>query len=193
MAILTSEQALERLLAGNRRYATGRARRPNQNAERRAEICGGQLPFAVILGCSDSRVPPEIVLDQGLGDLFVLRVAGNVIDDMIVGTIEMAVTHLHAPLVMVLGHSQCGAVTAVVAGDELAGHLPDLARVLQPAVDSAREMEGDLLANAVKQNALMMASQLRGSRPVLAPLVAGGRLNIVAAQYDLESGVVEVI
>jgi carbonic anhydrase len=88
MAILTSEQALERLLAGNRRYATGRARRPNQNAERRAEICGGQLPFAVILGCSDSRVPPEIVLDQGLGDLFVLRVAGNVIDDMIVGTIE---------------------------------------------------------------------------------------------------------
>jgi carbonic anhydrase len=191
--IPTPEQALERLLAGNERFAAGRARRPRQDAARRAEVCGGQLPFAVVLGCADSRVPPEIVFDQGLGDLFVLRVAGNVIDDVLLGTIELAVTHLHTPLVMVLGHSQCGAVTAVVAEDELAGHLPDVARAIQPAVDAAGEMDGDLLANAVRVNAERTALRLRESRPILAPLVEAGSLSIVAAQYDLDRGTVKLI
>ena len=110
---LTPDQALTQLLRGNERFVAGWPDHPNQSARRRREVSdSGQQPFAIILSCSDSRVPPEIIFDQGLGDLFVIRVAGNIIDDAILGTIEYAVEHVHAPLVMVLGHDKCGAVTA---------------------------------------------------------------------------------
>jgi carbonic anhydrase len=187
------DRALERLLAGNAQYVGGRARQPRQSPTRREEVCGSQTPFAVVLGCSDSRVPPEIIFDQGLGDLFVLRVAGNVVDDIVLGSIEYAAVHLDVTLVMVLGHNQCGAVTATALGDGLEGHLPSLARAIQPAVDKASEMKGDLLDNAVKLHASKMASQLRESQPVLAPLVESGKLTVVAAHYDMESGVVKVL
>jgi carbonic anhydrase len=146
-----------------------------------------------VLGCADSRVPPEIIFDQGLGDLFVVRVAGNVVDVMVLGSIEYAAVHLEVKLVVVLGHSQCGAVTATALGDGLEGHLPSLARAIQPAVDEASAMDGDLLDNAVKHHASMMATQLRASQPVLAALVESGKLRIVAAHYDLASGVVKLL
>jgi carbonic anhydrase len=192
-AITTADDALERLLTGNARYVGGYARQPRQSPARRAEVCGSQLPFAVVLGCADSRVPPEIIFDQGLGDLFVLRVAGNVVDDMVLGSIEYAAVHLGATLVMVLGHTQCGAVTATALEDGLEGHITSLARAIQPAVDKASEMDGDLLDNAVKHHASMTAAQLCASQPLLAPLVEAGKLRIVAAHYDLASGVVKVL
>jgi carbonic anhydrase len=192
-SITTPDDALECLRKGNARYVGGYARHPRQGPERRAEVCASQTPIAVVLGCADSRVPPEVIFDQGLGDLFVLRVAGNVIDDMVLGSIEYAAVHLDTSLVMVLGHAQCGAVTATALGDGLEGHIDSLARAIQPAVDRASEMEGDLLANAIKQHASMTAAQLRGSQPLLAPLVESGKLKIVAAHYDLASGVVKVL
>lgn len=191
--ITTPDDALERLLQGNARYVGDRARHPHQSPARRAELSGSQAPMAVVLGCADSRVPPEIIFDQGLGDLFVLRVAGNVVDEMVLGSIEYAAVHLDVSLVMVLGHAQCGAVTATALGDGLEGHITSLARAIQPAVDRASEMDGDLLDNAVKHHASMMATQLRASQPLLAPLVESGKLQVVAAHYDLASGVVKVL
>ena len=186
----TADQALERLLAGNQRYVAARQEHPHQTPARRAELSGGQHPFAIVLGCADSRVPPEVIFDQGLGDLFVVRVAGNVVDDVVLGSIEYAAAHLHTPLIVVLGHSRCGAIGATVAGGELEGHLPDLAAAIQPAVDRARDLPGDLLDNAVVANATMVAQQLRSSEPVLSELVHAGKLKVVAARYDLDTGIV---
>ncbi len=189
----SSDEALAMLLGGNERYVTAQMNYPHQTGEARQSLAGGQSPFAIILGCADSRVPPTVVFDQGLGDLFVIRLAGNVVDDMALGSIEYAAAHLHTPLLVVLGHSNCGAVGATVAGGELDGHLPSLAAAIQPAVDSVKEAPGDLLANAVKANAKMVAEQLRTSEPVLAGLVKAGSLKVVAAEYDLESGRIEVL
>ncbi len=189
----SSEEALARLVAGNERYVNSQMDNPNQTTERRAELLGGQNPFAIVLGCADSRVPPEVIFDQGLGDLFVIRVAGNIIDDVVLGSIEYAAEHLHTPLMVVLGHSYCGAVGATVAGGDLEGHLPSLATAIQPAVDSVKGQEGDLVDNAVRANAKMVAEQLRSSTPVLSTLVEAGSLKVVAARYDLDSGKVDIL
>jgi carbonic anhydrase len=189
----TAEQAMERLMAGNKRYVASKQTHPHQTRERCVELSAGQYPFAVILGCADSRVPPEVIFDQGLGDLFVIRVAGNVLDDIVVGSVEYAAAHLHTPLIVVLGHARCGAVGATVAGGELEGHLPSLAEAIQPAVDQVKDLPGDLVDNAVRANARMVAEQLRSSQPVLSELVNAGALKIVAARYDLDTGVVELL
>ena len=189
----TADEAIERLIAGNQRYVTAKQSHPHQTPERRSELCEGQCPFAVILGCADSRVPPEVIFDQGLGDLFVIRVAGNIVDDGVLGSVEYAAEHLHTPLVVVLGHSNCGAVGATVAGGELEGHLPALAAAIQPAVDEVKDLPGDLVDNAVRANAKMVAGQLKASRPVLADLVHAGELKIVAARYDIDTGLVELL
>lgn len=189
----TSDEALAKLQAGNERYVASQLTHPNQTAERRAELGAGQHPFAIVLGCADSRVSPEVIFDQGLGDLFVIRVAGNIVDDVVLGSIEYAAEHLHTPLIVVLGHSKCGAVGATVAGGELEGHLPSLATAIQPAVDSVKDQEGDLLDNAVRANAKMVAEQLSSSDPVLSKLVEAGGLKVVAARYDLDSGKVDIL
>ena len=191
--MLTGDQAMERLVAGNKRYAMSKQTHPHQEPTRRAELCGGQNPFAVILGCSDSRIPPELIFDQGLGDLFVVRVAGNIIDDVVLGSIEYAASHLLTPLIMVLGHSQCGAIGATVAGNDLEGHLPNLASAIQPALDSMQGRPGDLVDNTAKANAKMVSEQLRQSTSVLSELVLKSNLKIVAAYYDLETGEVEIL
>ena len=185
--------ALSRLLAGNHRYVTGTVAHPNQTAGRRRTVASSQHPFAIILGCSDSRVPPEVVFDQGLGDLFVIRVAGNIADPAALGSIEYAAEHLGVGLVVVLGHSRCGAVDAAVKGGEAPGHIPVLVDAIMPAVEKTREQPGDRLDNAVKANALLVAEQLRTSDPVLSHLVHDGKLRVVAARYDLESGKVDVL
>jgi len=190
---MTGEQALRRLMAGNARYATSRLRHPHQTSKRRIELKDGQHPFAVVLGCADSRVPPEVIFDMGLGDLFVVRVAGNGIDDTVLSSIEYAALHLHAPLVMVLGHSQCGAVQAALGGIDLEGHLPTLVRAISPAVDKVMDQPGDIVNNAAKLNAKMVSERLRCSTPILSDLVHRGLLKIVAAYYDLGTGAVELL
>ena len=191
--ILTGKEALQRLLEGNRRYVGSRQTHPNQEPDRRLALRAGQHPFAVILGCADSRVPPEVIFDQGLGDLFVIRVAGNVLDDMILGSMEYAEIHLNTPLIMVLGHSRCGAVEATVEGGQMEGHISSLTSAIQPAVDRAKDRPGSLVNNAVKANAKMVAENLKTSGAHFTELVSAGRLLIVAAYYDLETGVVEIL
>lgn len=189
----THAEALALLMAGNHRYVTGEMTYPRQAAVDRQALIAGQSPFAVILGCADSRVPPNLIFDQGLGDLFVIRVAGNIVDDAILGSIEFALATLQTPLVMVLGHANCGAVQATLSGGELAGHLPSLAAAIQPAVDRVKDAPGDQLDQAIKANALNVADQLRHSQPILAGSVRAGQVRIVAAHYDLASGKVTVL
>lgn len=189
----TSDEAIARLMAGNARYVDTKMEHPRRTSERRKELAGGQQPFAIILGCADSRVSPTVLFDQGLGDLFVIRVAGNVADTAALASIEYAAAVLETPLLVVLGHSSCGAVGAAVAGGDLPGHLPDLVEMIQPAVDSVKDAGGDLLDNAVKANAKRVADQLATSQPVLAGLVKDGKLKVVAAEYFLEDGRVELL
>lgn len=189
----TSDQALSRLMEGNRRFVNSQATHPNQDSDRRIALGGGQAPIAAILACADSRVPPEVLFDEGLGDLFVVRVAGNIINDQLLGSLEYAAAHLDTPLIMVMGHTSCGAIGAVASGAELEGHIASLAGAIQPAVDKVKDMEGDLTDNAAREVARMTADQLRTSQPILADLVKAGKLKIVPAFYDLESGVVELL
>lgn len=156
-------------------------------------MTSGQNPVAVILGCSDSRVPPEIIFDQGLGDLFVVRLAGNILSRVALGSIEYAAAHLETSLVMVLGHSQCGAITAAAEGKPLEGNLPLVAAAIQPALEVARAEPGDLVTNAAKANSRLVAEQLMRSGPVLLGRINAGKLKIVGAYYDLETGAVQII
>lgn len=202
---------IERLLAGNVRWAEGRATHDNQDRDRRRETAQGQHPFAVVVGCADSRVPPEIVFDQGLGDLFVVRCAGNVLDDLALASIEYAVEHLGARTIVVLGHERCGAVQAALAGGELPGHLRYLARALAPHLEDVRrklpppafdEAEGahvppripaELLDQGVRANVAAIAGELGDCEPILAELAHTGELCIVGARYDLDTGKVEIL
>ncbi len=193
MNALSADQALKQLMEGNRRYVAAKVVHPNQDGARRSEVAGGQHPFAVILGCSDSRVPPEILFDQGIGDLFVVRVAGNIASSDVLGSIEYAAEHLGVALVMVLGHSKCGAVQATVKGGHAEGHVAGLLEAIAPALEAARKKPGDLAENTVTENVKLVMSQIEQSRPVLAELVSGGRLKVMGARYDLDSGRVELV
>lgn len=190
---LNGDQALERLMTGNTRFVTSGLRHPHQTNERRFELRDGQRPFAVILGCADSRVPPEVIFDQGLGDLFIVRVAGNIIDAVILGSIEYAASHLHTPLIMVLGHSQCGAVTAALFNENLEGNLSILAAAIRPALEYLNDRSGDIVNDTAKANARMVSGQLKEASPILSELVKEGKIKIVAAFYDLNTGAVEIL
>jgi carbonic anhydrase len=183
----TPDAALARLKTGNQHHVAHRYTHPHQTSVRQHELVAGQHPIAVILSCSDSRVPPEVVFDQGLGDLFVVRVAGNVAGDHELASIEYAVEHLHCPLVVVMGHASCGAVTAAVEGGHAPGHLPQLLHEIEPAVEKARGMPGDLVANTVKANVNEAVAHVRAS-PVLAEPLKSGALRVVGAVYSLDSG-----
>ncbi len=182
---------LTKLIEGNKRFVSMALSHPDQSTTQRLRLSTGQKPFAIVLGCSDSRVPPEVVFDQGLGDLFVIRVAGNVVDPVILASIEYAAGHLGSPLIVVLGHERCGAVHATAVGDEPHGHLGSLVELLQPAVAEAKSLTGDVVENAVRINVKRMVTSLRTSKPVLAELVEAGKLKIVGARYDLDTGEVE--
>lgn len=189
---LSGEQALKRLMDGNQRYLLHKLTHLNQDEQRLVEIAKGQHPFAIVLSCADSRVPPEIVFDQGLGDLFVVRVAGNIVDDAILGSIEFAATQLNVPLVVVLGHERCGAVAAAVKGGEVPAHINALTKAIQPAVNKVRGKAGDLLDNAVRANVELVVQQIKTSAP-LVELVTNKKLKIVGGRYDLDQGAVEMI
>ena len=183
-------QAFQKLTEGNKRFVVGLLSGEKARVIRREEVAKAQHPFAVIVGCSDSRVPPEFVFDQGLGDLFVIRLAGNTVDEFAVGSIEYALEHLGSTLVVVLGHKRCGAVGAALEQGKVEAHLEGVVKAIMPAVEKVRGKEGDVWETAVKENALMAAAALGASEPVIAPLAKAGKVRIVAAYYDLDTGVV---
>ncbi len=185
-------EALQRLLDGNQRYVEGRLTHPNQTTGRRAKVAGGQHPFAAILGCSDSRVPPEILFDQGLGDLFVVRLAGNVADPVAIDSLDYAVTHLGTRLILVLGHERCGAVTAAVEGHEEPGDVGPMLAELRPAVAATKSMPGDRVANTIAANVELTVAKLAYSKP-LSAMVARGELEIIGGIYHLATGKVEML
>jgi carbonic anhydrase len=180
-------------MEGNKRYVASHLIHPDQSSERRFELKHGQHPFAIILGCSDSRVPPEVLFDQGLGDLYVVRVAGNVLDQMIVASIEFAVLHLDVSLVMVMGHSQCGAVQATCNHDQLEGHLPNLTFALNPAFNQAKDLPGDLAENVALANVGLVVEELKQTGAHFPEMVKEGKLTIVPAYYDMDTGKVDLL
>ena len=199
--MISAREALERLKDGNGRFVDGLRSGDTPANGRRHELAAGQEPFAIILGCSDSRVPAEIVFDQGLGDLFVIRVAGNIVASSQIGSVEFAVERFHTALVVVLGHSQCGAVLATL--EELMRPREQQSRNLRAIVDRIRpsvevllatELRHDpdaLVQQAVRANVRASANQLRHGSEILENLVQKDRLLVVGAEYSLETGVVE--
>jgi len=187
----SAADVLAELKAGNEHHATKHYQHPHQTAARQRELTTTQHPHATILSCADSRVAPEIVFDQGLGDLFDVRVAGNIAGDAEIASIEYAADHLGVPVVVVLGHQRCGAVTAATEPGEAHGHLPVLIAAIRPAVEQARGMPGDTIDNAVRINVENVVRQLTGSQPGLAGMTAAGRLQVVGAVYSLDTGKIE--
>jgi carbonic anhydrase len=196
MAQPTPPEALARLMAGNARFVAGAPTHPNQTPQRRAEVAPKQRPYAMILGCADSRVPPEIVFDEGIGDLFVVRVAGNVVNEAVLASLEYSLSEFETPLLMVLGHSGCGAVKETIAAVEKdlhpTGPLGDLLGRIRPAVEQARSLPGDLLTNATKLNVERSIHSIIESEPILLANQLFETLDIVGGYYDLQSGAVEV-
>jgi carbonic anhydrase len=196
---MNGREALEKLIEGNRRYIAGECGGGASSEERRAGTLCGQDPFAIILGCSDSRVPPEIIFDSGIGDLFVVRVAGEVAGGPVLGSIEYAAAHLRTPLLLVLGHTSCGAVTAAVGGAEDEGHIGELLCELCEAVEASKSScpgdagEDERVLAAVREHALLVAGRLRASEPVLKRLIDEGSLLVKAALYDIGSGEVSLL
>ena len=189
----TNNPALQRLIEGNQRYVNGNLQHPHTDAEYRQKLVEGQTPFAAILGCSDSRVPLEMVFDQGLGDIFVIRVAGNVSNDVTIASVEYAVGVLNVPLVMVMGHAKCGAVTAAISDTTYDGYIENLIDHIRPAVRRAGGVEGDLIDNAIRINADIMAQQLIDRSDLIAKASNSKQTLIVSAYYGLETGKVEIL
>jgi carbonic anhydrase len=194
---LTADQALALLKEGNERFVNGSAPAPSaQSRERRLEIARGQTPFAVLVSCSDSRVPPELLFGRGLGELFIIRNAGNTVDTAALGSIQYAVAELGVPLIVVLGHQRCGAVDAAVAVVErnatFPGSIGQMIEPIVPAVLSARNQPGVLLDNAVRENVRRVVNRLRTfPDAVLQEPLRAGTLKIVGARYDLDDGRVD--
>jgi carbonic anhydrase len=184
-------EAIFKLKEGNSRYTSGNLQHPGQTTERRTELAKTQHPFAVIVSCSDSRVPPEIVFDQGLGDLFIFRVAGNVIDDHGLGSIEYAVDHLNVRLIVVMGHQSCGAVQAaketIAAKGKAPGHIESLVTAIKPAVEATAK---DDLDTTIKANVKHVVQALRSSTPILKAKVDSGVVQITGGYYSLDTGAV---
>jgi carbonic anhydrase len=190
-----ADDALKKLLDGNKRYAGNSAKGPNRSAARRAELAKGQHPFAVVVTCSDSRVPPELLFDQGFGDIFVVRTAGNIVDAVALGSIEYAVDHLGTKLVLVLGHERCGAVAATLQGGDAPANIKCVVDTIKPAVDKGKSRHsghGELLDTCVKTNVKFVAEKIRTTPPILAEAVNDGMVRVVGAYYDLDSGLVSV-
>ena len=190
---ITGDSVLNWLKSGNKDFVLGKFNVHGVDSSLRIQISGEQHPKAVILTCSDSRVPPELIFDKGLGDLFVIRVAGNISDDAVVGSIEYAVEHLHTPLVVVMGHKNCGAIGAAVAdlqnpGNKMDGHLRTLTDKIEQAVTTVNIQDSDLTQKALLSNIIFTSNSLRQSRPVLYEAVQQGKVKIIGAVYDVTSG-----
>jgi carbonic anhydrase len=194
------EEALRELMAGNERFAAGRPNSPRRSPADFRQLAEGQYPFATIISCADSRVAPEILFDVGKGDVFVVRVAGNVVSGagaVVKGSIEYSVAELNVPLIMVLGHSNCGAVKAAMAHlnakDSLPGAINDLVELIKPAVEQSKGEPGDPLGSAIHKNVQIGVERLKGLEPILATPVKEGKLKIVGGVYDLRTGKVTLV
>lgn len=191
---LTADQAWRKLVEGNNRFVAGRQKHPHESLEWRESLVKGQHPFAVILSCADSRVSPELVFDEGLGDLFVVRSAGEVLDTAVVGSIEYAIEHLSVPLIVVIGHQSCGAVSAavdLVRNDaELSGDIATLVRAIEPAVRAtpANPDPAAFLAACVAEQARRSAKYLLERSNIVSDAVAHHGVKVVSATYELETG-----
>ena len=194
---LSADQALNLLKQGNRGFITDSPVRSAVGRARRLEIARGQTPFAVLVSCSDSRVPPELLFGRGLGELFIVRNAGNTVDAVAQGSIEYAVAELGVPLVVVLGHERCGAVGAAMSvaanNTKFPGSIGRVVEPILPAVLEARGAPGDPFEAAVRQNVRRIVAQLRSelSQPVLGEGLRGGRVRVVGSYYDLDTGIVD--
>jgi carbonic anhydrase len=196
--VTNPDEALARLQAGVARFTSGNVNRPDQSIAFRTSLAKGQHPFATILSCVDSRVPPEIVFDQGLGDLFVSRTAGQVVDHAVLGSLQYGVAELKIPLLVVLGHEKCGAVKATVEAVEkksaaMGNDIDTIVAAIKPAVQKAEEEKpSDLLDASVRANVANVVAALR-KKPVLSSAVSAGALKIVGARYDLDADTVEFL
>ncbi|GAB4123350.1 MAG: carbonic anhydrase [Fimbriimonadaceae bacterium] len=196
----TFAQALQRLKDGNIRYATGYAKHPRQDSGGRLNVSQSQAPFAIVLTCADSRVAPEIVFDQGLGDLFVVRIAGNVADTLALASMEYAVEHLHSSLIVVMGHERCGAVKATLdatkapapatghAAEAHHSHIPALVKEIEPAIWAAKGRTGPELDACIESNVEHSAGQITSRSDIIRQFVADGKVQIVGGVYDLDTG-----
>jgi len=182
----------QRLVDGNLRFVAGKVKHPNQSMARVEETGKGQKPFAIVVTCSDSRLPPEILFDQGVGDLFVVRTAGEVVTAVELGSIEYAIEHLKASYLVVLGHERCGAVDATVKGGDLPPNIEAIAAQIRPAVEASRFFKGDPLDNAVRENAKLVLAKIKGDE-IVAEALHAGALNLKAAYYDLDTGKVAAL
>lgn len=197
---ITPDEALKLLKSGNARFIEMKLQHPNETIERRKETAiNGQKPFATILACSDSRVPVEAIFDRGIGDIFVVRVAGNIAtDSSVMGSIEYAVEHLNSPLLVIMGHTDCGAVKAAVNNSAVEGKIRDIQKDIEPAVIKTKSEHPDLsgyaLLNAViKNNVLKAKAEVLSQSHIIKEAVDTGKLKIVTALYDIKTGKVEWI
>ncbi|MEH2439660.1 carbonic anhydrase [Nostoc sp.] len=189
---ITPDKALQELLDGNERFVKAKRKNPHQNHSRLVEVAKGQKPFASILGCADSRVPSEIVFDQGLGDLFVCRIAGNIATTQQIGSLEFGSLVLGTKIIMVMGHERCGAVDATIKGAQVPGQIGSLLAAIQPSVESSKGKSGDKLENACKANVLAQVEKLKSSS-VLSELIKAEKLKIVGSYYDLDTGRISLV
>jgi carbonic anhydrase len=189
---ITPDKALQELLDGNDRFVKSKRRNPNQTQSRLLEVAKSQKPFASILGCADSRVPSEIVFDQGLGDLFVCRIAGNIATTQQIGSLEFGSLVLGAKVIMVMGHERCGAVDAAIKGAQVPGQIGSLLQAIKPSVESSKEQSGDKLENVCKANILAQVEKLKSSS-VLSELIKAEKLKIVGGYYDLDTGRISLV
>lgn len=191
------EEALTKLMDGNKRFVSGTLSQKDLSDARRKELAKGQKPFAIVVTCSDSRVAPELLFDQGLGEIFVIRVAGNVVDPIALGSIEYAAEHLHAPLLVVLGHEKCGAVAATFeAKGKPEGNIGAIVKKIMPAANVAKKKGGtkdEILETAIKENVKNTCREIVRKSKIIYHLVHNGELKIVAGEYSLTTGKVELI
>lgn len=194
--VLSPDASLERLLKGNTRYVEGVSLRHDFKHEREA-LAGGQNPYAAILSCADSRIAPEYAFDSGRGDLFVCRVAGNFANTESIASLEYAVAVLATPLILVLGHDSCGAVSAAIKslkdGTVLPGHMPSLVTGVAPAVNAVSQQGGETLGNAIRQNVIDNVAKLSSATPILSAAVEQGKLKVAGGIYRLRDGRVEMV
>lgn len=192
----SADEVIAILEKGNQRFAAGKPEYPHEGAARRAETSAGQHPIATVISCSDSRVPPELVFDEGIGDLFVIRVIGNIGSVDETGSAEYGVEHLETPLLVILGHTHCGAVTAAVTHTEVHGSIPPLLAHINPSVRTAKHdhpnLKGDeLIAEAVKTNVFHSIQELFNRSRIIRHRIGSGKLKVVGAIYDIQSGKVD--
>jgi carbonic anhydrase len=194
MPPLNPDAALKQLMDGNQRFMQQQGEHPDQSQARIKEVASAQHPFAALLSCADSRVPPEILFDQGIGDLFDIRVAGNIVTPEVLGSLEYAVEILNTPLIMVLGHERCGAVTAAVQGERLPGHISSFVNPIKPAFFWTKdESSDDPVDRAVRANVQYQIEKLKQSSTSLYQRLQDGKLKIVGGRYDLDTGEVSLI